>query len=113
MDINAELKLLNIELVYMKLECKGCYIPGYKTIFVNEELSEIEARSVIYHELGHIKRHTDMFNLYDSPTMHSKMEYEANQFMIDNLIADSDGHYNYSQVLDIFKLGMGWQFKTQ
>lgn len=113
MDIAKELKRLDVALVYLDLDCDGCYIPGCKTIFVNEQLSELRARSVIYHEIGHIKNHKELFNLYNSPTIHSKMEREANQFMIDSLIDDNEGHYNYSQVLEGFNLGMGWQFKVQ
>ena len=97
-----------IELVFSELEKNGYYSNKFKTMFVNQALSEEEQREVILHELGHFLKHDDYFSLYNNPLFHDKMEYEANCYMIDTLIDYSEGYFNYSSVAEKYHLGLGW-----
>lgn len=107
------LKENNIELVLLKLEQNGYYDPESKTMFINQNLDEIYQKEVILHELGHALNHNDLSALYDKPSFKFKMEHEANYFMVNYLINESDGQFNYSDVLENFNLGLGWETKIK
>jgi len=102
---------LEIELVERKMDKNGYYIPEVKTMFVNEELNEEEKKYTIYHELAHHLDHSDYAILYNKPVYHYKMESEANNYAIKQLIKEHDGMYNYSQLVDKFNVNMGWDTK--
>lgn len=107
------LKDNGIELVLLSLKKNGYYNHDLKTMFVNESLDEEKQKEVILHELGHALNHNDLSALYDKPVFRSKMENEANYFMMNYLIDESDGHFDYSSVLENFKLGIGWECKLK
>lgn len=98
-----------IELVFSELEKNGYYSNKFKTMFVNQELSEERQREVILHELGHFLKHDDYFFLYNNPLFHDKMENEANRYMIQGLIDYYEGCFNYSSVIEKYHLGLGWE----
>lgn len=98
-----------INLSVTKTGTKGFYIPKLRTIFVSEDLTEEEQKMVILHELEHGLSHSEFSILYESFVYHTKMEYEADRSMIDYLIQENDGYYNYSGVLEEFGLGLGWE----
>ncbi|WP_427814328.1 ImmA/IrrE family metallo-endopeptidase [Enterococcus sp. 22-H-5-01] len=110
-NVKAILQNNGIELIELTLENKGYYNCVLKMMFVNQELDEFEKLKVILHETGHALKHSDYMILYNLSTYKSKMEYEANQYMLKYLINESDGHYNYSNVIESFNLGLGWEFK--
>lgn len=91
----------------MYMEKPGCYISDWKTVFINEELSEEKMKQVLLHELKHVLDHEDYLTLYKLPIFRAKMENEANLFMIDNVIEENEGLYNYSRLIEEFGLGMG------
>lgn len=105
------LELNNIELVLISIESNGYYDPALNIIFINQLLDEEKQKEVILHELGHVLNHKDLAYLYSSTSYHAKMENEATDFMIKYLINEAEGHYNYSKVLESYKLGLGWENK--
>ncbi len=110
-DLVDELKEKGIEVKFMEMHAKGCYIPGIKMIFIDQNLSEEEMKLTLYHELKHGMDHTEFENLYKMQVWHSKMEAEANTYMLNRIIAENDGYYNYGQVTEAFKLDPGWNIK--
>lgn len=109
--LKEKLKDFDIKLVFMDIEAEGCYVPEWRTIFVASYLTEESAKEVIYHELKHGLDHTEFAALYKLPIYHSKMESEANDYMITELIRENDGEYNYSQLIEEFQVGLGWDQK--
>lgn len=112
-SIYGLLKENGVELVLMSLKKNGYYNPGLKTMFVNESLSEEKQKEVILHELGHALNHKDLSILYGKPVFRSKMENEATSFMMSYLINESEGHFDYSSVLEKYNLGLGWECKLK
>lgn len=82
------LKSKGIKLIFMDLDNEGYYESEYKTMFVNENLSDFEILKVIYHELGHGVLHDDFSALYKMTVPHFKMEYEADYFMLKLLLLE-------------------------
>lgn len=64
------------------IEAKGYYSPDLKVIFINSRLSAPERKYVLLHEFHHI------FDAESEGVPHLKSEYEANQFMIKQMIDD-------------------------
>ena len=107
-ELESKMKDAGVELVTIQMEKQAYYVPEWKKIFVNEELDEDELKRVILHELKHALDHADYSELYKLPAYHSKMENEANVYMIDTIIKENEGQYNYSKLVEEFKLGMGY-----
>lgn len=110
-ELVRHLKSIGIDLIFSELDGEGYYLPDFKVTFINQKLNDFQVRSVIYHELKHFLEHDELRALYDKPVFHSKMEHEANDYMVNRLIKDSEGFYNYSQVIEYFDIGMGWDIK--
>lgn len=109
--LKEKLKDFDIKLVFMDIESEGCYVPEWRTIFVASSFSEESVKKVIYHELKHGLDHTEFAELYRLPNYHYKMESEANDYMITELIRENGGEYNYSQLIEEFQIGLGWDQK--
>lgn len=103
----------NIELVLISLENKGYYDSALNIIFINQLLDEEKQKEVILHELGHVLNHKDLVCLYNNTSYRAKMEHEATKYMITYLINESDGQFNYSNVLQNYNLGLGWECKFE
>lgn len=101
---------LGIRVIYEDhLEGDGLFIPNLKIIIINNDLNDFEKKKVLLHELGHAIEDSDTYHLYKlTSSLKSKMENSANRFMINYLICEHDGFYNYSQLLEEFKIGMGY-----
>ena len=84
---------LNIEVQIGNPGCDGCYmfLKNHRYIFLNCELSEMERKLVMAHELGHAIFHRKQ-NCYfirnKTLFLNSKMEIEANRFAAELLIPD-------------------------
>ena len=103
----------NITLMITETGSEGFYVPKLRTMFVNQDLNEEKQKQVILHETKHALDHTEYAALYQSVVQHTKMESEANNFMIDYLIEESGGHFDYTTVVEEFKLGIGWECKLR
>lgn len=112
-DIFEMLKVNDVEIVLLDMKSCGYYNTELKVIFINEKLNEDEQKEVILHELGHVLNHKDLVSLYNIPSYRTKMEYEATKYMITYLINESDGQFNYSNVLENYNLGLGWECKFE
>lgn len=77
-----------ISIEYLDLDIDGYYDSDFNTIFINENLSEMEILKVIYHETGHGVLHDEFTPLYKLPIPRFKMEYEADYFMVNLLLLD-------------------------
>lgn len=110
-EIRTLLKAHGISIEITDIDSHGFYVPSQKTIFVNQNLNEDEQKEVILHEACHALDHDEFAALYNKPVFRSKMENEADMFMINFLIKENDGYFNYSNVLEEFNLGLGWQPK--
>lgn len=106
-EINEKLKQNGIILVFLELEKSGYYDNKTKIMFVNQNLNEHEVKRVIYHELKHALDHSDYVVLYKKSVPLMKMESEANEYMVKKIIEENGGIYNYTQLIQEFKIGMG------
>lgn len=79
---------LNIDIIYTSDFDKIAYfIPFIDTIVINSNVSIDQQEKALLHELGHACRHKGEYALYKQTfVLHSKMEYEADCFMIDELL---------------------------
>ena len=86
--IDDLLKENNITVAFLDdLDSKGLYIPEKRTIILKSELSSEEQTLVLLHELGHILHDGDIPGSYAGYSVpHSKMEYQANDFMLRELL---------------------------
>lgn len=107
-ELRSQLDELGVKIVVREMEKNGYYVPAWKIIFVNQKLSDEEMKRVIVHEMKHVIDHEDYVALYKNFVAHSKMENEANNFMVNYIINENDGFYNYSQVIETFDIGMGY-----
>lgn len=70
-----------------KFENAGVYIPELNWIIINSNLNEYDQLETLLHELGHACQHHDCVELYNSTlASHSKCEYEADRFMLEELV---------------------------
>jgi Zn-dependent peptidase ImmA (M78 family) len=69
------------------LDADGHYIACMNTIAIKANLSEHRRRKTLLHELGHATKHHNNYRLYNLAfALHSKMENEAEEFMIEKMI---------------------------
>lgn len=104
---------LNITIVYDEfLEDRGKYLPIVNIIVLNSKLNDFETKKALLHELGHACEDQDNYELYKlSFVLKSKMENAANRFMISYFTSEYDDIYNYSQLIEEFSIGMGYDVK--
>ncbi|EOB3454951.1 ImmA/IrrE family metallo-endopeptidase [Enterococcus hirae] len=114
--VKSALSENGIEIIITDIDSKGFYLPEYKTIFVNQNLSEMEQRKVILHEARHALNHNELTTLYQQAVFHSKMEYEANKFMIRKLLKEyvqnSFAHlseFNYMTFMQIYGIDLYYE----
>ncbi len=88
------IKSLNVILLRVPLvDIRGFYqyFQRNNIIYLNEELSEHEARFVLAHELGHMFLHKDTNTIFMDTSTHfntDRYEIEANTFAMDLLVSD-------------------------
>lgn len=87
-EINAIIQQLGILIMYVpQLDGLGQYIASLNAIVLDSRLEERERLLVLLHELGHASKHAGNCVLYNRTfALHSKMENEADEFMITKLI---------------------------
>ncbi|MGG5324217.1 hypothetical protein IGJ62_001852 [Enterococcus pernyi] len=100
-----------IGIEYLDLKKNGYYDPVLKTLFINSNLNDNELKKTIMHEAGHGFLHDELYPLYKMPNPQSKMEFEADKFMIKNLLIDYMEHYslsfdqiNYMKFMDYYDI---------
>lgn len=82
---------IKVKLLYssVQLDTVASYIPNFNLFIVDNTASEKEISKAILHELGHLIKHTDIKELYNCTSVcRLKMEHEANQFMVNELVND-------------------------
>lgn len=108
--LEKKLDNIGVELCLVDMEGPGYYLPEFKKMFINQSLTEDEIKLTVLHELKHALDHDDFTELYKSFVYRSKMEKQANLYMLDETVKEHEGAYNYSLVNEIFKLGMGNEY---
>ena len=103
----SEAKELGVDVQFIELDKEGYSLVELKVIFINQNLDEGKAFEVLIHELAHFKLHSDYSVLYKMSVPHLKMEQEAINYAVNRIIEDNDGVYNYTQLIEEFKIGMG------
>ena len=103
----AEVNKLGIEVCFIDLKKNGYSLTDLNVIFINQNLEEDKAKEVLIHELAHFKFHSDYVVSYQMTVPNMKMEQEAINFAIKRIISEYDGIYNYSQLVDSFRINMG------
>lgn len=107
--INRLIKDLDVTIIEVpQLDSGGKYIAWMNTIVLDSRLIEHDKQRTLLHELGHAAKHQKNYELYNCAySLHSKMENEANEFMLDNLVksyirtVDLDGNYlNYMKFIE-------------
>ena len=69
------------------LDADGHFVACMNTIVIKANLSNYRRQRTLLHELGHASKHHDNYFLYNLAfSLHSKMEYEADRFMIEKLL---------------------------
>ena len=86
--INDIISQLNVSVVYKeKMDADGHYIAAINTIALSSTLSERKEKTTLLHELGHAAKHMKNYELYNLTfSLRSKMEQEAEEFMIEQMI---------------------------
>lgn len=103
----ADVKELGVDVQFAELKKDGYSLVDLKVIFINQNLHEDKAKEVLMHELAHFKFHSEYSILYKMNVPHLKMEQEAINYSINRIIAENDGVYNYTQLIEVFNIGMG------
>lgn len=107
--ILEKLNELKIDLILLEIDKPGHYVAEARTIFVSNQLDEGSLKEVILHELKHVMDHSDYIDLYNKSFVYrSKMEYEADLFMIDEVIEENEGNFNFSAFIENYKIGIGY-----
>ncbi|MBK4758977.1 hypothetical protein CU024_2485 [Enterococcus faecium] len=108
-NVEDLLKENGIDVEITNIGSEGFYLPELRTIFINENLVEIERNKVLLHESRHALGHNELIALYSKSVFHSKMEDEANRFMIEvllqdymNLFALAVDQINYMKFMDFY-----------
>lgn len=87
-QINMIINELGVNIIEKEfLDANGHYIAEINTIIVKSSLSNWDKEKTILHELGHACKHYKDYYLYNLAfSLHSKMEYEADCYMIEKLL---------------------------
>lgn len=112
------IKELNVTVFYDECsEEPGIYLPHLNIIIINAMLSEFEKVKALLHELGHASKHHNNYKMYNLTfTLHSKMENEAEEFMVKKIVesrlADPDfnaNSFNYVDFLESCDLDLSYE----
>lgn len=111
MKINNILKEYKIELFTFPetmWERSGFYFPDIRTIYVNQNLSDLEKEKVILHELGHINHDPKLY-----ARLLIKYENEADRYMVRELIkkyltTHDVIDFNWLQFAETYKISTTW-----
>lgn len=69
------------------LDIDGHYIACMNTVVIKASLSKWEKLKTLLHELGHASKHQNDYEMYNlSFSLHSKMEYEADCFLVKEIL---------------------------
>lgn len=69
------------------LDVDGHYIACMNTVVIKASLSKWEKLKTLLHELGHASKHQNDYEMYNlSFSLHSKMEYEADCFLVKEIL---------------------------
>lgn len=89
LDLSIEeiVKELGVIVTYDEIEKSAYFLASFNLIVVNCKLSSFQKKIALLHELGHACKHKNNYVLYKKTfSLHSKMEKEAEEFMIEKMI---------------------------
>lgn len=82
---------IEITLIYsgVSLDTTATYLPALNVAIIDNTANEEDIKKALLHELGHKINHENIKELYNSaPSTHIKMEHEADEFMINELVSE-------------------------
>ncbi|MFR6670154.1 ImmA/IrrE family metallo-endopeptidase [Enterococcus sp.] len=108
---------LSVTVKYENIKRPGYYIAKLNIIVINSNLSVFEQTKTLLHELGHASKHFNNYKMYNLAfSLHSKMENEAVEFMIERMIEvrlnDPDFNpatFNSFNFLESYKLDLSYE----
>lgn len=122
LDLDNEVKEIIVELGVTiieapKLDADARYIPITNTIVIDARLPERVKLLRLLHELGHVAKHKNNYVLYrKSFALHSKMENEAEEFMIEKMLEVTlnnpefdPGSFNYVNFLESYEIELRYE----
>lgn len=94
------------------LDADGHYVACMNTIVIKANLSKYRRQRTLLHELGHASKHHDNYYLYNLAfSLHSKMENEAEEYMIKKMLEvrfnDPDfepSSFNYMNFIESYEI---------
>lgn len=94
------------------LDADGHYIAHINMIVIDASLSKWDKLKTLLHELGHASKHQNDYKMYNlSFSLHSKMEYEADCYLVkeilDNYMIEADlepRQVNYMKFIEATEL---------
>lgn len=110
-QVLAEAKELGIEVCFVDIKKNGYSLIDLKLIIISQKLDEEKVKEVLIHELAHFKLHSDYNSSYKLSVPNMKMEQEAISYAINRIILENDGIYNYTQIVESFRISMGNDIK--
>ncbi|MFI3593847.1 ImmA/IrrE family metallo-endopeptidase [Streptococcus uberis] len=107
-DILEEYKIELFTFPETMWERSGFYFPDIRTIYVNQNLSDLEKEKVILHEIGHINHDPKHY-----ARLLTKYENEADRFMVRELLREyllnNDIYdFNWLQFANTYKISTTW-----
>ncbi len=120
-QIEEIIKALRVTVIYDEIENDAYYMARFNLIVVNTKLSEFNQKKALLHELGHACEHQENYPLYKTAfALHSKMEYEANCYMVEKLLDEylsrtgiAPERVNYIKFLEDAKLDLSFELYTK
>lgn len=116
--IKSIINELDVKVKYSdKLDADGHYIATINTIVIKKSLSDQNKILALLHELGHAAKHKENHKMYNLAfSLHSKMENEAEEFMLEKILEirmnDSEFDpvtFNYVNFLESYKLDLNYE----
>ena len=105
--LEKKLDNMGVEMCLVDMEGPGYYLPEFKKMFINQSLTDDEIKLTVLHELKHALTHDEYSALYSSVVYRIKMEREANDYMLSEMLKEHEGDFNYTSVIENLKIGMG------
>lgn len=101
-----------ITVAFLDIENDGFCFVNDKLIVIDQKLDEYKQEKSLRHELRHFE-HKDLIALYDKFIYRSKIEDDANNYMISSFIEENNYQFNYSMIVEEFNIGIGYDIRYQ
>lgn len=117
-EVNEIIDELGVSIIETpRLDSDAKYIPLANTIVIDRRLPDRIKMLRLLHELGHAAKHKGNYVLYRKTfALHSKMENEAEEFMIEKMLEVTlnnpefdPGSFNYVNFLESYEIELRYE----